>query len=362
MTGSLINYFTTFESTNNLPMNIEIGHGESADLVASFKDAGVDVNLSGYTAMAIFQPKSKWGTDEWYECPCEIADNTIIVHWDYASDNGDSAVKLFIYATKDGVIAYPAIYQIKLFNTPGFDPHPIAPVPKIIDFSQYTLLNAPWAMLSSVSELSGTVDGISQEVSDLDANKANSSDVNELAENVGALTNNLSILTETVGGISTSVTSLSGRMSTAEANIASEKNLIFGTINEQSPVSHNNYNIVLMDRKLISVRVRSFYYNIQWGLKLPENRGQWDQCVYCVVDFNNTLNPTHNVYLSIVQPNVGKWNVAVDDSLTLNEVLTVPAGKIARFYISEVGGYVASSGNNWGMLYIKRELLKDVTP
>jgi hypothetical protein len=155
MTSSLIRYSTVFESTNNLPRTIELGHGENADLIASFKDDGVDVDLTGYTAMAIFQPRSKWGTDEWYDCPCEITDNNVIAHWGHATDNGDNAVKLFLYLTKDGKVAYPAIYQLKLFETPGFDPSPIAPVPKILDFSQYVLLNAPWVPLTANSTLSG---------------------------------------------------------------------------------------------------------------------------------------------------------------------------------------------------------------
>lgn len=155
MTNSLVKYETTFESTNNLPMNVEIGHGESADLIATFKDGGIPVALSGYTAMAIYQPSSKWGTDEWYECPCEIVDNAVAVHWNYESDNGDNAVKLFIYATKGNEVAYPAIYQLRLFATPGFDPHPITPTPKILDFNQYTLLNAPWVPLSGNVSITG---------------------------------------------------------------------------------------------------------------------------------------------------------------------------------------------------------------
>ena len=70
MTNSMTKYQTTFEATQNLVKAIELGHGENADLVASFTDNGVPVNLSGYTARAIYQPKSKWGTDDWYEFPC----------------------------------------------------------------------------------------------------------------------------------------------------------------------------------------------------------------------------------------------------------------------------------------------------
>lgn len=144
MTNSMIKYQTTFEATENLPMIIAIGHGENADLVASFKDGGIDVALEGYTARAIYQPKSKWGTDDWYECPCEIVENTVIAHWGNTYDNGDDAVKLFMHLVKNGKVAYPAIYQIKLFASPGFSPSAIEPIPETIDFAQYKLENAPW--------------------------------------------------------------------------------------------------------------------------------------------------------------------------------------------------------------------------
>lgn len=157
MTDSLTRYETTFESTKNLPMPIAIGHGENADLVASFKDNGVDVDLTGFTARAIYQPSSKWGTDEWYECPCEIVDNAAIAHWGNTYDNGDNAVKLFMHLLKDGKVAYPAIYQIRLFETPGFSPSTIEPIPETIDFSQYTLVNAPWALQSALTTLNNKV-------------------------------------------------------------------------------------------------------------------------------------------------------------------------------------------------------------
>lgn len=155
MTESMISYKTVFESTQNLPMVMALGHGENADLIASFKDCGVDVDLTGYTARAIYQPKSKWGTDEWYECPCEIVDNTVTAHWGNTYDNGDNAVKLFMHLVKDGKLAYPAIYQISLFSTPGFSPSAIEPIPETIDFAEYNLVNAPWVPLSGNVTVTG---------------------------------------------------------------------------------------------------------------------------------------------------------------------------------------------------------------
>lgn len=157
MTESMIKYQTTFEATENLPMIIAIGHGENADLVASFKDGGIDVALEGYTARAIYQPKSKWGTDDWYECPCEIVDDTVIAHWGNTYDNGDDAVKLFMHLVKNGKVAYPAIYQIKLFASPGFSPSAIEPIPETIDFAQYQLENAPWIPLAGNVTVTGDI-------------------------------------------------------------------------------------------------------------------------------------------------------------------------------------------------------------
>lgn len=165
MTNSLIKYNTTFESTNNLPMQIVLGHGENADLVANFTDNGIPVSLSGYTARALFQPKSQWGTDNWYECPCEISGDTATAHWGDAYDNGDNAVKLFMHLSKDGKVAYPAIYNIGLFATPGYTPGSIEPVQKTLDFSEYELVNAPWV---ETSDYSSDLSSIRSDISGLD--------------------------------------------------------------------------------------------------------------------------------------------------------------------------------------------------
>jgi len=157
MTDSMIQYKTVFESTQNLPKNIVLGHGENADLVAAFTDNGVGVALSGFTARAIYQPKSKWGTDEWFECPCDISGDTAVAHWGNTYDNGENAVRMFLQLSKGGTVAYPAIYHIRLFETPGFAPSAIEPIPETIDFSEYILLNAPWALLSDFNALSTEV-------------------------------------------------------------------------------------------------------------------------------------------------------------------------------------------------------------
>ena len=155
MTDSMTRYETTFESTENLIRQIVLGHGENADLVAGITDNGTEVDLTGYTARAIYQPRSKWDSDDWYECPCDISGNKAVAHWGNTYDNGDNAVRMFIHLSKDGKVAYPALYKMRLFDTPGFTPSAITPIPETIDFSQYTLVNAPWVPIAGGVTLGG---------------------------------------------------------------------------------------------------------------------------------------------------------------------------------------------------------------
>ena len=152
MTQSMITYRTVFESTQALPASVCLGHGENADLMASVRDNGEEVDLTGFQCRAVYQPWSKFGTSDWYECPAEIdaTANAGVAHWSHVNDNGDDAVCLWIRFEKDGSVCYPALYKMKLFQTPGFQPSAITPVPPTLDFSMFTLVNAPWAEESEV--------------------------------------------------------------------------------------------------------------------------------------------------------------------------------------------------------------------
>lgn len=178
----MTNYKTTFEATRNLPAAICIGHGENADLNMAIQDDGVPVALSGYSVRAIYQPSSKWGTTDFYECPAEIAGNEAIVHWGNTYDNGDDAVKMWVRFEKGGKVSYPALYQLNLFKTPGFDPSTITPIPEVIDFGVIPYRNAPWMLSAAFSAwlsndytptkqtLSGNVSTLSAKVNTLSAN------------------------------------------------------------------------------------------------------------------------------------------------------------------------------------------------
>ena len=153
-------YITAFEATKNLVKCITLGHGENADLVTSISSCGIPVCLEGYTVEAIFQPESAWGTENYYEVPCEIVGDVAVVHWSHTQDNGDDRVKIWVNFSKDGEVSYPAMYQLALYVTPGFDPSVIEKIPRVIDFSQISVLNAPWVLPDELSAYA-TVDSLS---------------------------------------------------------------------------------------------------------------------------------------------------------------------------------------------------------
>ena len=328
MTDSLTKYETTFESTNNLPMTMLIGHGENADLVASFKDNGVDVDLTGFTVRAIYQPSSKWGTDDWYECPCEIVNDTVIAHWGTTYDNGDNAVKLFMHLLKDGKVAYPAIYQIRLFETPGFAPNPIEPIPETLDFSQYTLVNAPWALQTDFNTLSGNVSTLS-------------GDVNTLSGNVNTL--------------SGTVSNLSTRIDTVSANI---------------PYKFESASGYGSDTPLYSRMVYGVATVSDFSLTLPSmivsQGGYTTYIIDLIVDVANLNQASDDPESTITfTPIVGKdvfgedeFEFAVDEGESFTDLMKVEAGKMARFHFKQTGLY----HNGLFLIHVSKQGIEAVNP
>jgi len=149
----MFKYKTNFESTHRLQMPVTLGHGENADFYTSISDCGVAVALTDYTVRAIYQPESDWDTDNYYECPAEIDadDNVAIIHWGNTYDNGEDRVKIWVHFLRNGKVAYPAFYMLKLYSTPGFTPNAITPIPETLNFAEYTLENAPWLLSSEIS-------------------------------------------------------------------------------------------------------------------------------------------------------------------------------------------------------------------
>lgn len=325
MTDSMIIYKTTFESTNNLPMIIAIGHGENADLVASFKDNGVDVDLTGYTARAIYQPSSKWGTDDWYECPCEIVDNTVIAHWGNTYDNGDDAVKLFMHLVKNGKLAYPAIYQIKLFASPGFSPSTIEPIPETIDFSQYTLVNAPWALQTDLNTLSGNVSTLS-------------GNVDTLSGRVNTITGDVSALSTRVDTVASSIQYKYESATGYESDTPLQNRMVYG-ISTPSDFSLTIPNTIVSPDRLTTYII---------------------DLIVDVANLNQAPEATIT-FTPVIEADVHgetEFEFAVDEGESFEDLMNVEAGKMARFYFTQTGLY----HNGKFLIHVSKKVIEAVNP
>ena len=312
MTESMIKYLTTFEATQNLPMTIAIGHGENADLVAGVTDNGIEVDLTDYTARAIYQPSSKFGTNNWYECACEKEDNTVVIHWGNLYDNGDNAVIMWLHFMKDGKVAYPALYKIRLFETPGFTPSAIEPIPEVIDFSEYTLLNAPWALQSDFDVLSGNVNTLSGTVGTLSVN------VNALSGNLNTLSGNVNIISGNVDALNTYVGNLS-------QNLRYKKSY--------TVLTQDNQLVLLNDREVKGLAVPSDSSISTILLALPSD--DMDYVTDFIVDIDNRKQTSVSVDLN-GDEFIYYW-FAVDDGETLSDILSIEGGKITRLYFTLTG-------------------------
>lgn len=375
MTNSMIKYQTTFEATKNLPMVITLGHGENANLVASFKDGGIDVALSGYTARAIYQPKSKWGTDEWYECPCEIVDNTVIAHWGNTYDNGDDAVKLFMHLVKDGKLAYPAIYQIRLFETPGFSPSTIEPIPETIDFAEYQLENAPWALQSDFNTLSGNVlyksdiatsiagvtddevlgaatavDFIQTIEYDLHTQIDEKADISDISQLEDVMEWELSKKAD-----SSSVSTLSTQVNTVASNIQYRYESATGRA----------IGTPLQNRVVYGVSTPS-----DLSLTLPSMIVSPDRYTTYIIDLtvdvkNQNQNPYDPESTITFTPIPGKdefgedeFEFAVDKGESFEDMMKIEGGEMARYYFTQTGIY----HNGLFLIHVSKKVIEAVNP
>lgn len=297
-TSSMIRYNTVFEATQNLPFTFAIGHGESVDLIASITDEGVLVDLSDYTARAIYQPKSKFGTDDWYECPCEKVENTVVVHWTNIQDNGDNAVILWLHFIKDNKVCYPALYKFRLFETPGFQPSAITVIPDTLDFSMYTLVNAPWATQSDFNDLSETVEGIQTELG-------------TVADSVK--------YTRYVGGIGT-----------------------------------DSDTITPTDRGVYGYMIANGVAHSSLNFPAPETGKVTDY----IIDIDNSNNTSDYQLLPIS----GNWAYAIDENEdSILTVLNVEKQTMVRLYFSSTGIMKQVASNFLPMIHISKKVIKQVS-
>lgn len=359
MTNSMIQYTATFEATENNPMIVSIGHGENADLIASFKDGGIPVNLSGYTARAIYQPESKWGTDVWYECPCEISNNTAIAHWGNTYDNGDNAVKLFLHLSKNGKVAYPAIYKIGLFATPGFTPSAITPIPETIDFSQYTLLNAPWTLQTDFNSLSTAIGDPELIVRRNQDEIGNNGDIRSILLTGDDDDNPYLEFDDTNrGGDHWFIGTTGDYTGEEEHNIClpnGDGTLVLDGDLPYTKLSHDILfqmsEFTLTNRSVTGFIVKSAMNKMSLILNWPTKTNE-SEIIDCICDIDNSINLwTMNLMLS------HDYMFVVDDDLTsVVDMLTIEAGSLYRYHFGESGFTL----DNKPVIYVKRTKLKNM--
>lgn len=162
----MINSFQTeFDTRSRKNQQEVLFDGESCDLVACLERDGVPLDLAGCTVTGLYQPESMKGkSDSWYEVPTEIQKNRVIVHWD-TTYQMQGERKYYIYALVVNVqgedVAYPCSWILELANSPSFPVDPVQPIPKMLDFSQYTLVNDKWLRVEHVNP---TTDQVAQNV------------------------------------------------------------------------------------------------------------------------------------------------------------------------------------------------------
>lgn len=204
----MINTFeTTFEARERLQQLEKIYQGEAVDLVASITTDGVPQDLTGYSIEGYYQPVEFKGTDDertFYAVNAEIAGNKVKVHWTPDKDFGKGPYSIWALLTKEGDESYPVSWRLNLAHSPGY---PVGetpePIPQTLDFSKYTLLNAPWLTLTDAQVMDGKIDANTQAIaantgSIVTLNQEVTQNAQDIATNAGNIaTNTADIATNT---------------------------------------------------------------------------------------------------------------------------------------------------------------------
>ena len=157
---NLNSFSTVFEARERKFQTEKIFQGEDVDLVARITNDGVPQDLTGYSVTGYYQPTDYLGTDQaslFYSLTAEISQDKkeVIVHWTYDKDFGKQGYMVWALLSKDSEHVYPVAWKINLAHSPGYPAGETPePIPQVLDFSQYELLNAPWLPLAG-----GTVTG-----------------------------------------------------------------------------------------------------------------------------------------------------------------------------------------------------------
>lgn len=143
----MINEFATLFEARERKQQIErIYRGESVDLVGRVLSDGVPISLENYSVSGIYQPTVSAGDTKFYELSAEVVDNEkVVVHWTYDNDWGEDSYQIWALMKKVDEEAYPLSWRLDLAYSPSWpiNPEP-GPLPKSLDFAEYTLINAPW--------------------------------------------------------------------------------------------------------------------------------------------------------------------------------------------------------------------------
>ena len=229
----MINSFQTeFDTRSRKNQQEVLFDGESCDLVACLERDGVPLDLAGCTVTGLYQPESMKGkSDSWYEVPTEIQQNRVIVHWD-TTYQMQGERKYYIYALVVNVqgedVAYPCSWILELANSPSFPVDPVQPIPKMLDFSQYTLVNDKWLRVEHVNP---TTDEVAQNVHFTGDVVIENLDIldPELKEQIDDIQEKVTDIQETVDGIDGKVAleatsqDIKGRLTNATTGLAAIK-------------------------------------------------------------------------------------------------------------------------------------------
>ena len=169
----MINEFATLFEARERKQQIErIYRGESVDLVGRVLSDGVPISLENYSVSGIYQPTVSAGDTKFYELSAEVVDNEkVVVHWTYDNDWGEDSYQIWALMKKVDEEAYPLSWRLDLAYSPSWpiNPEP-GPLPKSLDFAEYTLINAPW-LPARQTDIGYDVDTDVQINGDLSANE-----------------------------------------------------------------------------------------------------------------------------------------------------------------------------------------------
>ena len=316
----MINSFQTeFDTRSRKNQQEVLLDGESCDLVACLERDGVPLDLAGCTVTGLYQPESMKGkSDSWYEVPTEIQQNRVIVHWD-TTYQMQGERKYYIYALVVNVqgedVAYPCSWILELANSPSFPVDPVQPIPKMLDFSQYTLVNDKWLRVEHVNP---TTDQVAQNVHFTGDVVIENLDIldPELKEQIDDIQEKVTDIQTTVDGIDGKVAleatsqDIKGRLTNATTGLAAIKAGIDAT-NLALPSLATGQSVAAVSTALsdqtnglaaIKGAVNTANTSLQSYVGPNSQLHSWIQGLYGAVVSDDTLATIYNMVSSMTEP------------------------------------------------------------